>query len=319
MLYGDREPRGGVAVSREQLLEAAARVRGALGRGGSETTALDFLAALDLAPGVREAIVARAEVSSATTADRLEASVLASIAGDAEEVCPSVAGGNQRIALALAHELGEAVRLASPVGRVAWSENGARVEAGGTELEVDSVVLAVPASVVDRIAFEPPLPGRVASAYASVDYGHAAKLFVPLLGEAPPSAVLSVPERYWTWTATGAGADVQPVVHAFAGSVPALAALRVEEGPDAWLESLARLRPDLALDPAGAVLSTWDDDPWVGAAYSTHSSSPPSEGAWAPVGPLHFCGEHTAGDRAATMEGALRSGIRAAREIVATL
>jgi monoamine oxidase len=107
---------------------------------------------------------------------------------------------------------------------------------------------------------------------------------------------------------------VQPVVSAFAGSSPALERLRVREGPAAWLDSLARLRPELALETDEAVLSTWDDDPWVSAAYS---SSAPVDG-WDPVGPLHFCGEHTAGPNRALMEGALRSGIRAAGEILLT-
>ena len=34
-----------------------------------------------------------------------------------------------------------------------------------------------------------------------------------------------------------------------------------------------------------------------------------------PVGPIHFAGEHTAGEWHALMEGALRSGLRAADEI----
>jgi hypothetical protein len=97
----------------------------------------------------------------------------------------------------------------------------------------------------------------------------------------------------------GAG-GVQPVVHAFAGSAPALARLAVEQGPGTWLASLAVLRPDLALAPADAVLSTWDDDPWVGAAYSS-DRPPPSR--WSPVAPFHVCGEHTAGETAALMDG----------------
>ena len=45
----------------------------------------------------------------------------------------------------------------------------------------DVAVIAVPASVLDRIAFEPPLPdARDAARSALVEYGHAAKLFVPL-------------------------------------------------------------------------------------------------------------------------------------------
>jgi monoamine oxidase len=127
--------------------------------------------------------------------------------------------------------------------------------------------------------------------------------------------VLSVPGRWWCWTATGAE-DVQPVVSCFAGSVAALERLDVAAGPGAWLEALAELRPDLDLDPAGAVLSTWDDDPWVRAAYS---SAAPPEAAWAPAGPFHVCGEHTAGDRAALMDGALASGLRVAAEIAPAL
>jgi monoamine oxidase len=128
---------------------------------------------------------------------------------------------------------------------------------------------------------------------------------------------MSVPERYWTWTATGDGGDAQPVVSAFAGSAPALVALQTAAGPTRWLDSLERLRPDLDLDTGGAVLSTWDNDPWVRAAYST---SPPPELAAAverPTGPLAFAGEHTAGEHAGLMEGAIRSGRRAARSLLA--
>jgi monoamine oxidase len=105
-------------------------------------------------------------------------------------------------------------------------------------------------------------------------------------------------------------------VSAFAGSRPALDALRVDDGPGRWLDSLARLRDDLDLDGDGTLLSTWHDDPWVEAAYST---SPPPEVAAAvehPVGPLAFAGEHTAGEHHALMEGAIRSGRRAARSLL---
>ena len=69
--------------------------------------------------------------------------------------------------------------------------------------------------------------------------------------------------------------------------------------------------------PSGALLSTWADDPWVRAAYST--SAPPglAELAAVPLGPLAFAGEHLGGAHAALMEGALRSGTRAARALMA--
>ena len=127
---------------------------------------------------------------------------------------------------------------------------------------------------------------------------------------------MSVPERYWTWTATADGPDTQPVVSAFAGSPDALEQLDVAAGPQSWLASVERLRQDLELDPDSVLLSTWADDPWAGAAYST---SPPPELAGTserPVGPLAFAGEHLGGAFAALMEGAIRSGQAAARSLL---
>ncbi len=313
--YGQREPRGGISVDAERLHDALATVRDRLVDLHGEAAAVsakEFLDGLQLDSGAREAIQARLEVSSATTADRVPAETLAGLAAHSDDVSPSVAGGNQRLATSLAAELGSAVHLSAAVQRVAWDAESVRVSVGESELTADRVVLAVPASVIGHIDFEPTLPESLRVAYAAVEYGHAAKLFVELTAPTETSAVLSVPERYWTWTATGAE-GVQPVASCFAGSAPALEALAVRRGPQRWLASLRRLRPDLALAPETALLSTWDDDPWVAAAYSC--STPPVE-AWRPAGPIHACGEHTAGASAALMDGALASGQRAAREVV---
>ena len=138
----------------------------------------------------------------------------------------------------------------------------------GAEVEADLCVIAVPARVTGAISFEPALPSAVAAALEGIVYGQAAKLLVPLPAAVEPSAVLSVPERYWCWTATGGGGRPMPLVSCFSGSEPALEGLGVAGGPGRWLESLGRLRPELELVSAEAVLARWDDDPWAGAAYS---------------------------------------------------
>ncbi len=325
--YGDREPRGGIGVTRAELLAAFATVRAAVADGALTGSVTDVLDALDLHPGAREAILARVEVSTAYRADDQAAHVLAesaTILGDF--ATHSVAGGNQRIAMGLAAGLRTAVHLDSPVERVSWSGDGVRVAAGGSEIAADRAVVAVPASVVDRIAFEPPLPAERAGAFAAVTYGQAAKLFLPLEAPAPPSATLAVQDRYWVFTQLSPDGGPLPVVGSFAGSASGLDRLAVADGPDAWVTSIRALRSDLVipaddiLASGDVVLSTWHDDPWARGAYSAQSLRSPldSTGLATPVGPIHFCGEHTAGDEHGLMEGALRSGVRAAEEILST-
>jgi monoamine oxidase len=134
---------------------------------------------------------------------------------------------------------------------------------------------------------------------------------------APPSATLSVVERFWCYTQLGADGEPLPFVAAFAGTRGALEALDVRSGPERWVAALKRLRPDLDFDPAGAEISTWTEDPWARGAYSAASTTSPieTEILTRPVGPLAFAGEHTAGDWHGLMEGALRSGIRAASQL----
>ena len=313
MRYGDREPRGGIGTTAAGLAEAVRAADRAVAALDGRQSVRELLDSLEIEPGAREAILARAEISSASSADDIPATDLAGLAHIDTEPAPSVAGGNQGLALGLAERLGEAVRLGDAAARVEWGGGGIRVETeAGHAYPADAAAVAVPAGVTDRIRFTPTLPAAKRDAFARVRYGHAAKLFVPLRESAPVGAVMNVPERYWCWTATGPDEEAMPVVSCFCGSPAALERLGVADGPGAWLDSLAALRPDLALDPAGAVLSAWDEDPWVGAAYSI-SPEPGLAGALAePVGPLAFAGEHIGGRFNGLMEGAIRSGRAAA-------
>ena len=240
MRYGHRDPRGGIGTTHEELAAAVDELERALAADSAapDCSARELLEGLDIPPGAREAILARVEISSANSADEVAAAELVGVAHIDDEPAPSIAGGNQRLPLALAESLGSAVRLDSPVTAIEWGES-VRVLSSDGELDADVCVIAVPASVLDRIVFEPTLPRELAEPLAQIAYGHAAKLFVPLRAPAAPSAVMSVPERYWTWTATGDGEQAQPVVSAFAGSTPALDALEVAARPGA-LARLAR-------------------------------------------------------------------------------
>ena len=318
-LYGDREPRDGEPVTREQVRAAMARIAAAPLALGDGATLADALSRYELPPAVAEAIRARLEVSDAFPADDNDAAVReVSAAAVGPFDSNSVQGGNDRIAREIAASLGDRVRLLSPVRRLVWSDDEVRVRAGNQVVVADAAVIAVPATLLGTISFEPELPDEKLTTIVHTAYGQAAKLFVGLRTPAPPSQTLSVPGRWWCWTQLGA--DGRPVrfVAAFAGSPAALEALEVGAGPRRWVGELARLRPDLDLDPDTALLSTWQDDSWARAAYSAVVArhGPGSEGWTRPVGPLVFAGEHTAGPWHGLMEGALRSGVRAAQQLL---
>ncbi len=293
--YGAREPRGGPPVEQSEVAAAI----GLLARSATDSETLpDALERLGVLPGVREAILARVEVTTAYPAHDQASTVLAE-SGTAVGDFPThgIAGGNERLATELARMLD--VRLGAPVERIWHREGSVTVRAAGTECGADACVLAAPATEVTRIAFDPPLPEWKQQALGAVRYGATSKLFLPLARPAEPSATLSVPGRFWTYTQLAPSGEPLPVACSFG-----------RPAPD-WPAAVRSLRPDLTYDDTDEpVRSDWP------AAYSARSLTSPLDDAAlaAPVGLLAFAGEHTAGAWHALMEGALRSGERAAAE-----
>jgi monoamine oxidase len=161
---------------------------------------------------------------------------------------------------------------------------------------------------------------RERSSYERLQWGAAAKLHVPLDAPTAPAAVQSLDTAFWTWTARGPAGAPATVAASFAGGRRALEALEVGRGTAGWLAALRALRPELAPGDHTA-LTRWTDDPFCEGSYACH---PPG---WsvrddceiaAPYGRIHVAGEHTAAEFCGTMEGALRSGARAAAEVLAT-
>jgi monoamine oxidase len=320
MSYYQREPRGGGPVSAAEVGECAAWVAAAAAAAAPGTSLAEVAAGWAGQPAALAAYVARMETTAGVSADRLSAAMAEdATAGFGWRPSWRVAGGNQQVATGLAWRLGPAVRLASPVCAVQQDHRGVHLSTAGETVTGDAAVIAVPMAVLRRLPIVPPVPGRQRAAWERSGVAHNAKLHMPLNRAAPASAVQSVPGRFWTWTAADMTGQVQPVLHAFAGTEQGLAALAVTDGSATWAARAAALRPELDTDPARAVLTTWNDDPWAGQSYSadTVTAAPGDPDTLAaPVGRIHFAGEHTAGHWAGLMEGALRSGQRAADEVL---
>jgi len=317
--YGRRTTIGEEAVGDADLETAFERVRRGAPAGAASVG--EAITALALAPRQEALLRTRVAISNGHPVDDLDVSVLAESAstfGDFDNW--TLAGGNMRLADALAEELGDAVRLASPVRRIRWSEAGVSVATDEAELDADAAVIAIPTAPLGEIEFDPPLEGATASALRAVTYGQNSKLFIRLLAAAPPSAIMSVAGHFWTYTQLGTDGEPAPFLVSYSGTRAAIEALGGGEAPELWVAATLALRTDLDLDPdpAAALLSSWDEDPWVRGSYSARSLASPIRDAdlQRPLGPLFFAGEHTAGAWHGLMEGALRSGRRAAEQLL---
>ena len=152
--------------------------------------------------------------------------------------------------------------------------------------------------------------------------GVASKLAVATADEPATRSVQCTDLPFWCWAADGGDGRPRRVLTSFAGSELARRELRTAGGdPTTWLARLRELVPDLAF-VGEPLMKVWESDELARGSYSVLDNR-----SWdhvdlfeRTVGRVAFAGEHTAGiHHYATMEGALRSGRRAAEQVLAML
>ena len=318
MSYHDRRPVGGPPVTDAELAAGRAALRALfadLGDEAYEISVADALERLDAVEGAKVAFRARIECTSGATATELSAWHLLHLASAPEEVdSPRIGTGSDSPARALAELLGDRVRLSEPVEAITVDDAGVTVRTARGEHQAAQLVLALPKPILVQAPFAALLPPAVLTAAEGFGVSHAAKLFVPLLGTAEPSAVLDTRRDYWVWTANQGDDGLRPVLAGFAGSQPMLDLLEVDRDGTTWARSVAEVRPDLDLDFANAGTQTWGDDPYAQGIY-THvapGSRPDDALLRERHGRLVLAGEFTDDVWSGFMEGAIRSGQRAA-------
>ena len=300
--------------------ETLATVVRALGPAAADISAAEALARTPLEPLARLALLRRLEGTYTVELDRVSASWLASAelrAGESggDEPSTRLAAGNDALARALAAELGERLRLGCPIGPPRQEGGAVEITAAGASEHYERAVLALPLPLA--LGLVPALRDR--PGYARLVWGSASKLHVPLAEPAAPVAVQGLDAAFWTWTAAGADGATASIAASFAGGSRADEALGLAAGSDRWRDHIGALRPELAMTGT-AVLTRWRDEVHTSGAYACHPpgwSQRDDEEVAAPHGRIHLAGEHTAAEFCGTLEGALRSGARAAAEVLA--
>jgi monoamine oxidase len=230
-----------------------------------------------------------------------------------------VATGNQSLAIAMAALLPD-VRLGHAVSAVIYHQNGVSIKGRATnsafDFEADAILLAIPVTRLAELEFNPVLPQVMAEGISSVPMGVAAKLAVGTQNPPDLRAIQDVEMPYWGWTGNGEKGVPRSAVTAFCGSKQAQQNLATNSyDPMIWFNKLRSAMPDLEFvnEP---IMVDWSQDEWAGGCYSAFDNRATDMIPFLsrPVGRIFFAGEFT-DEYSATMEGALASGLRAAKQV----
>ena len=241
-----------------------------------------------------------------------------------------VVGGLQEVPLRLADRLGDAVRLSIPVTAIDWDDEGATVTAADGAVRARHVLLAVPPTLVGRIAFTPPLPAGHQQMRQHQSFGLVIKLHVTYATPFWRGAGLSgtafspyalVHEAYDN-TNEDVPDETRGTLVGFVSDERAdeLLTLSPDERRRRVLESLRGYYGDEALRPVAYYESPWMHDEWTAGAYAT-SFAPGSLSRFGPllredVGPMLFASSDTAGLGFQHVDGGIRMGEAAAERIL---
>lgn len=225
-------------------------------------------------------------------------------------------GGLDQLATGLAARLGGRLRLGTPVAAID-PLNGV-VEVDGEQLTAGAVVSAVPLPVLSRLW--PGMPLEL----GAIGYGVGGKISVQFSRRVWRDAgldgtVLSDRAFGHLWETTDDQAGDAGVLTSLLSSYDGAAFGALPEAPDRVLSEIERLFPGAKGLAGERVHTDWTNDPWSLGAYTCFGPGQwaASRGALGAVhGRLHLAGEHT-DEHAGFMEGALRSGARAAATVLA--
>lgn len=235
-----------------------------------------------------------------------------------------IKGGNDTLPRTMAKKVD--VRLDQPVRVVGWSASGVTVESERETFNADRVVVTVPGPLVSELGFDPVLPVDKVKALLSLRYGNATRL------------VVQYAERELVKAAIGSGCftDRMPgfimeqTVHQQGEHiiVAGLAAGDVEpsgmtdkqilDEVDATMSAVVG-RP---INRTFGYVKSWTRDPWSRAVVRAPMGDQRDTVLPLIAAPLggrvFFAGEHT-DNRVGPggMEGAIKSGYRVAREVLA--
>ncbi len=235
-------------------------------------------------------------------------------------------GGMQQVAQRMANELGERVVLDAAVRKVVQNNDGVRVTTEKGDFEARFLIVAAPPGPMARIKFEPPLPAARDGLHQRMPMGNIIKVIVaykePFWRTDGFSGQVATDDDTVGLVLDDTQSEDQAVLLCFIEGRHALdmSAAGKDVRKQKVIASLVRFFGRKAAD-----YIAYEDNDWMLEPY-THGyvgHMPPGvmtrfgHALREPCGRIHWAGSETAVEWAGYIEGAVRSGIRAAKEVAA--
>jgi monoamine oxidase len=241
-----------------------------------------------------------------------------------------VDGGTQAIANNIAAQLGTRVILGSPVRRLTQDSSGVTVVSDGATVQAKQAIVAVPPALAARIDYEPILPFQ--RDQLSQRYGQGTLTKVTVVYDRPfwrdsgltGQAITTGGPVSVTFDDSPPDAGVGAILGFVGGDwARKYAVMSPSERQSAVLSQYATFFGSQAKSPRQFIETSWADEQWTrgcpvglpatGALYAY------GDAMRAPVGRIHWAGTETSTYWNGYMDGAVRSGERAASEVLAEL
>lgn len=238
-----------------------------------------------------------------------------------------VVGGLQQVPVLLAERLGDDVFLNRPVRTIEWSDAGVTAHADGLTVRARSAVLAVAPVLYNRISFVPPMPRLQHQMHQHISMGFVIKVHAvyetPFWREKGLSGTAFSPYEicHEAYDNTNHD-DPRGTLVGFVSDRNAddMFRLTAEERKERILESLSHYYGPEAKDPVVYYESDWGTEEWTRGAYAASFDLGGLHRYGAdvrtPVGPIQFACSDIAGAGYQHVDGAIRMGRLAARNIL---
>ena len=232
-------------------------------------------------------------------------------------------GGSPVLAQALVKQL-KTIKTSSPVSAIIQDKDGVTVKVDNVSYKADYAVLAVPLRALNKIQMTPVLDAQHLAAIKGTNYGWRDQIMLKFKTPVWESKARMSGEIYsnaglgmlWVEPALKGGANV--VINLSGDNARVMQAFGDKQMVDQVLIRLHAFYPQARGSFTGYEIRRYSTDPSTGGAYLAFGPGQISKfwRLWErPVQRVAFAGEHTDTLYPGTLEGALRTGQRAASQV----